>query len=418
MLTQGNDPKEILLKDYTYELPAGRIAQHPLKNRDESKLLVYDKGNISEGIFKNITNYIPPNSLLIFNDTKVINARILFESQAVKSQAGKSQAGKQIEIFCLEPADEKDIQIAFGQTQSAVWKCIVGNLKAWKGGVLEKKIAEGEEYILYAELIEKSGDAFIIKLSWQPAELTFAEILVKFGVIPLPPYMKRKASEDDSTRYQTIYANAKGSVAAPTAGLHFTQDVFSSLKEKSINVDCVTLHVGAGTFKPVKSETISGHSMHSEKFYVERKTIENILAHKGNVIAVGTTSLRTIESLYWYGVQLITNRTTDDNEVFISQWEPYESTESISLQDSFEAVLADLSKTGRQYISGETEIIIVPGYEFKVFTGLITNFHQPGSTLLLLIAAVIGSDWKQVYEYALNNDFRFLSYGDSSLLLR
>ncbi len=403
------NPEKILLKDYTYELPLNRIARHPLKKRDESKLLIYDKGNISENLFKNISNYISEESLLISNDTKVINARILFESPAEK----------QIEIFCLEPDGEKDIQLAFQKQGSAEWKCIVGNLKAWKGGKLEKKInAEGEEFTLNAELIEKTGDAFMIKLEWNPENLTFAEILLKFGVIPLPPYMKRAADDEDSTRYQTIYANTKGSVAAPTAGLHFTEEVFSSLKEKNISADYVTLHVGAGTFKPVKTETISGHSMHSEKFYVEKSTIENILNHTGKIIAVGTTSLRTIESVYWYGVQLINNKTSGSGEVVVSQWEPYEQNQNISVKQSFEAVLEQLSKNNLQYLSGETEVIIVPGYEFKVINGLVTNFHQPGSTLLLLIAAFIGVDWKMLYEYALNNDFRFLSYGDSSLLFR
>jgi S-adenosylmethionine:tRNA ribosyltransferase-isomerase len=403
------NPDEILLKDYTYELPLNKIAQHPLEKRDASKLLVYDNGKISENIFKDIANQIPQNSLLIFNDTKVINARILFESPA----------GKQVEIFCLEPVDEKDIQRAFQQKGSAVWKCIIGNLKAWKSGVLKKKIvSEGKEFILNAELLERGDDSFTVKFSWHPEGVTFAEILLRYGVIPLPPYMKRSADDEDSVRYQTIYSNIKGSVAAPTAGLHFTDEVFSSLKEKDIAADYVTLHVGAGTFKPVKSKAISAHSMHCEKFYVEKHTVEDILAHTGKIIAVGTTSLRTIESVYWFGVQLINGRTADNSEVFISQWEPYESGVNIPLKDSFEAVLKYLSQGGLAYLSGETEIIIVPGYEFKVFQGLVTNFHQPGSTLLLLIAAFAGNDWHKVYEYALNNDFRFLSYGDSSLLLR
>jgi S-adenosylmethionine:tRNA ribosyltransferase-isomerase len=409
------NPEKILVKDYTYELPLNRIAQHPLVNRDESKLLIYNKGNFSESIFKNVATYIPEKSLLIFNDTKVINARILFESPAGK-QTG---TGKPIEIFCLEPEVEKDIQLAFQKQGSTIWKCIVGNLKAWKGGKLEKKITcKGEEFALNAELIEKTGDAFLIRFSWTPEKLTFAEILLKFGVIPLPPYMKRMADDEDAVRYQTIYANPEGSVAAPTAGLHFTNETFASLKDKNIICDYLTLHVGAGTFKPVKSENISGHSMHGERFYVEKSTIENIFNYSGKVISVGTTSLRTIESLYWYGVRLINNKTLGNDGVFISQWEPYEQDNNITVNQSLEAVLNQMKKNNASYLSGMTEIIIVPGYEFKIINGLITNFHQPGSTLLLLIAAFIGNDWKMLYEYALNNDFRFLSYGDSSLLFR
>lgn len=401
------NPGEIQIKDYTYELPLEKIAQHPLKNRDESRLLIHNNESISEDVFKNISQHLPESSLFIFNDTKVINARQLFETGT----------GKQVEIFCLEPADEneKDLQIAFAKTGAVLWKCIIGNLKAWKGGILEKKTAE---IILTAELVEKSGDAFIIKFKWEPETLSFGEVLQKTGMTPLPPYMKRNPTEEDKTRYQTVYADTEGSVAAPTAGLHFTKEVLSSLKNKNIKCEYVTLHVGAGTFKPVKSELISGHEMHSEKFYVERKIVEDILNNlNGSITAVGTTSLRTIESLYWFGAQLIQNKTVAD-DVIIEQWEPYENEGDIPAASSLQAVLDYINNSGKDYIDGKTNIIIVPGYEFKIINSLITNFHQPQSTLLLLIAAFTGNSWKQAYEYALKNGFRFLSYGDSSLLFR
>lgn len=404
-------PEEIYIKDFTYELPQSRIAQHPLAERDSSKLLIYNK-SISETVFSNVAEHIPNDSLLIFNNTRVVNARVLFETDE----------GKQVEVFCLEPAQEKDILAAFQAHTGTVWKCIVGNLKAWKESTLHKKLSDDTGFfILNAELLEKTGDAFYVKLWWTPQHLSFAEILVKFGAIPLPPYMKRKAESGDSSRYQTIYAKPEGSVAAPTAGLHFTEAVFESLAKKNILISNVTLHVGAGTFKPVKSQTISGHAMHGERFYVEKSVIENIQQHLNagkNIIGVGTTSMRTIESLYWYGVQLLNHKTVAGGEVFISQWEPYENENSVSAIDALNAVLSEMENTSISYISGTTEIIILPGYEFKVYNGLITNFHQPQSTLLLLIAAFIGEKWKEVYEYALNNDFRFLSYGDSSLLFR
>lgn len=403
------NPAEILIKDYTYELPAEKIAQFPLKERDSSKLLIYNKGKISQDTFRNIAEIIPQNSLLIFNDTKVINARLKFQNPA----------GKEIEIFTLEPADNTEPVTALGEKGSAIWICLVGNLKAWKSGTLTaSRIFNGTECRLEAELLSKQADAFLVKLSWQPGELTFAEILEIFGQIPLPPYMKRDATPDDKTTYQTVYSEAEGSVAAPTAGLHFTQDVLESLKKNNIKTGFVTLHVGAGTFKPVKTENISEHDMHSESIYVELSLVEEIAANIGTnrIIAVGTTSMRTIESLYWFGVQLIQGR-HHVSEVNISQWEPYEN-ESEDPVKAFEAIIAYMKQNNLKYLYRRTNIIIVPGYDFKVFSGIITNFHQPQSTLLLLIAAFIGSDWKGLYEYALNNDFRFLSYGDSSILLK
>ena len=403
------NPAEILIKDYTYELPAEKIAQFPLKERDSSKLLIYNKGKISQDTFRNIAEIIPRNSLLIFNNTKVINARLKFQNPA----------GKEIEIFTLEPAENTELVTALGEKGSANWICLVGKLKAWKSGTLTtSKIFNGTECRLEAELLSRQADAFLVKLSWQPGQLTFAEILEIFGQIPLPPYMKRDATPDDKTTYQTVYSEAEGSVAAPTAGLHFTQRVLESFKKNNIKTRFVTLHVGAGTFKPVKTENISEHDMHSESIYVELSLVEEIAANIGTnrIVAVGTTSMRTIESLYWFGVQLLQGR-HHGGELNISQWEPYENEPEDPLK-AFEAIISYMKQNNIKYLYGKTNIIIVPGYDFKVFSGIITNFHQPQSTLLLLIAAFIGSDWRGLYEYALNNDFRFLSYGDSSILLK
>lgn len=402
-------PAEILIKDYTYELLAEKIAQFPLKERDSSKLLIYDQGRISQDVFRNIADIVPKNSLLIFNDTKVINARLKFQNTA----------GKDIEIFALEPAENTELITALGAKGSARWICLVGNLKAWKSGKLSSiKTHNDKECRLEAEIQSRETDTFVIKLSWNSTELTFAEILDIFGQIPLPPYMKRDATTDDKRTYQTVYSETEGSVAAPTAGLHFTGGVLDSLKRNNIKTGFVTLHVGAGTFKPVKTESISEHDMHSESIYIELSLLEEIAASIGTnrIIAVGTTSMRTIESVYWLGVQIIQNRNIG-SELNISQWEPYEN-EPEDPREAFAAVISYMKHKKLSYLYGKTNIIIVPGYDFKVFSGIITNFHQPSSTLLLLIAAFIGNDWKRLYEYALNNDFRFLSYGDSSLLFR
>jgi len=399
--------KNISIQDYTYHLPINRIAPFPLAKRDESKLLVYDKGEISQDIFKNISSHIPTDSLLIFNDTKVVNARLLF----------KNKNGKVIEIFCVDPAG-KDLYEAFQKNVSVEWICMVGGAKAWKDETLELRFtADGDSGTLRAEILKREAETFTVKFSWEPLNMTFSEVLSLAGVIPLPPYIKRQPTDEDKITYQTIYANTEGSVASPTAGLHFTDEVFQSLKNKNINMQNVTLHVGSGTFKPVKSAKLSGHRMHSERFYIEKKVIEDIMGSLNpKIIAVGTTSLRTIESLYWFGVQLIETRAGDD--IQIGQWEPYEKATAVTAAESLEAVLDQMQKNKMEYLSGSTGIIITPGYEFKFINGLITNFHQPGSTLLLLIAAFLGDRWKKVYEYALNNDFRFLSYGDSSILFR
>ncbi len=411
------DPKNLSIKDFTYDLPGDRIAKHPLPERDASKLLVYDDGKITEDVYKNLAHHLPSNSLLVFNDTRVIEARLLFQ---------KPTRGV-IEIFCLEPHEQyRDITTAMNQHNKVLWQCLIGGASKWKHGqILEKKIISSKEIILQAKYLEKKSDCFIIEFSWNDSSLPFAEIIHHAGVIPLPPYIKRAAERSDEERYQTIYANNDGSVAAPTAGLHFTEHVFKTLRSKNIKTDFVTLHVGAGTFKPVKSETIEGHEMHSEFINVSRETIENIFQNfSENIIPVGTTSLRTVESLYWLGVKLAigpAKREQSANEVQkapeLGQWECYELEKmNIEPKRALEALLDFMQRKGMERLITKTQILIAPRYKTKIATALITNFHQPQSTLLLLIAALVKEDWRKVYEYALQHDFRFLSYGDGCLL--
>jgi S-adenosylmethionine:tRNA ribosyltransferase-isomerase len=410
------DPRNISILNYTYSLPEERIAKYPLAERDASKLLVYKEGRIAESSYKNISHHIPENSLLIFNNTKVVEARLLFQKPT----------GGVIEIFCLEPHEQyADITTAMLQKGKVKWLCLVGGVSKWKTGqLLEKKIIHGgREIILHASYIEKRSDSFIIELSWSPTALSFAEVLHYAGAIPLPPYIKRAAEEADSERYQTVYAHFDGSVAAPTAGLHFTDSIFQKLKDKNTLTDFVTLHVGAGTFKPVKADTMQEHEMHAEFIDVSRTTIENITDNlDNNIIAVGTTSLRTIESLYWLGVKesLTISREQEgepERSLSLSQWEAYELNENnISAKGALQSLLNWMKKNKLEKLVAKTQILIAPGYEFKIVKGLITNFHQPQSTLLLLVAALIGKDWRKVYDYALQNDFRFLSYGDGCLL--
>ena len=412
------DPRKLSIKDFSYSLPEVRIAKYPLAERDSSKLLIYKEGEITEEAYRNISHHIPENSLLVFNNTKVVEARLLFQ---------KSTGGV-IEIFCLEPhenpslpsrgRDEDPVHRAFLQKGKVVWQCLVGGVSKWKQGqVLEKEIRfDDKKILLRANYIEKIKDSFIIELSWTAAELSFAEILHHAGAIPLPPYIKRAVEKSDAERYQTIYAHFDGSVAAPTAGLHFTEMIFKKLIEKSIHTDFLTLHVGAGTFKPVKSGTMQEHTMHAEWIDISKATIENILQNLDNkIIAVGTTSLRTIESLYWLGVK--NSVVGSQNSVEILQWEAYElACENYTPEDALKSLLRWMEKNKMERLVTKTQILIAPGYSFKIVKGLITNFHQPQSTLLLLVAALIGTDWKKVYDYALHNDFRFLSYGDGSLL--
>ena len=406
-------PENIFIKDYTYELTEERIAKYPLPQRDESKLLIYKNGKIEENNYYNLDKYIPSNSLLVFNNTKVVEARLIFQKSS----------GSVIELFCLEPAEEyPDITTAMMQKKKVLWKCLVGGAKKWKDESLIKMIkmieSDSKEVELVAKKIKKLTDDFLIEFSWNDASLSFAEILHHTGSVPLPPYLHREAEETDKERYQTIYAKHEGSVAAPTAGLHFTERVFEKLKKKNIQRDFVTLHVGAGTFKPVKTETISEHEMHAEFFEVQKIFIENLLYHLDkNIIVVGTTSLRTIESLYWLGVKTIFQAEISQHDLQLQQWEVYNIDASdISTEQALQSLLQWMNKNQTEVLVTKTQIIIVPGYELKVANGLITNFHQPQSTLLLLVASIVGDHWKKIYSYALENNFRFLSYGDGSLI--
>ena len=411
----STSPKQLQIKDFDYNLPDEKIAKHPLAKRDASKLLIYKSGEINTDNFIHLANYLPESSLIIFNNTKVVEARLLF----------KKTTGTTIEIFCLEPADDyADITTAMLQHKKVLWKCLIGNAKKWKDEILVKKILHnGKEIELSVKKISRQGENFIIEFSWNDEQLSFAEILHTGGVIPLPPYMHRDADDEDKNRYQTVYAKHDGSVAAPTAGLHFTGNVFERLSAKNIQRDFVTLHVGAGTFKPVKTETIEAHEMHSEFFEVSVELIEKLInASNQNIIAVGTTSLRTLESLYWMGVKISQQSTVNGqqnitiDDITIHQWDVYElNDENISFEDALHALLEWMKANNLNKLIAKTQIIIAPPYKLKVADILITNFHQPKSTLLLLVAAVIGNDWKKVYDYALNNNFRFLSYGDSCL---
>ena len=410
------DPKKLSIKDFTYSLPEEKIAKYPLTERDASRLLIYKDGNITEDIYKNIADHVPADSLIVFNDTKVVEARLLFQKPS----------GGVIEIFCLEPHEQyKDITTAMMQRGEVLWQCLIGGASKWKHGqILEKKIhTVTRELILTAKYIEKRNDSFIVGLSWQPQSVSFAEILHYAGAIPLPPYIKRNAESTDSERYQTVYAHYEGSVAAPTAGLHFTSQVFESLKNKNIDTAFVTLHVGAGTFKPVKAEIMNDHEMHAEFIDVSKETIELILnSIDKNIIAAGTTSLRTIESLYWLGVRekikSQKSKVKSTREVIeLDQWEVYDMAEqNISAKDGLLFLLQWMEENKAERLIAKTKIIIAPGYKPRIVKGLITNFHQPQSTLLLLVAALIGNSWREVYNYALENNFRFLSYGDGSLL--
>jgi S-adenosylmethionine:tRNA ribosyltransferase-isomerase len=400
---------EILIKDFDYNLPDEKIAAHPLKERDESKLLVFQNQKIRTDNFKNLPAHLPSDATLILNNTRVIEARILFQKKT----------GGVIEIFCLEPSDNLSHSVALSNHQRVKWNCLIGGASKWKhGDILEKEITiEGNKAILYAKYIEKKQDVFIIEFSWN-APFSFAEVLHTAGLIPLPPYIKRTPIKEDSERYQTIFAKNEGSVAAPTAALHFTDKVFEDLNTKNISTSYVTLHVGVGTFKPVKTETIAEHSMHAEQFEVTINTLKHLTRNE-NIIAVGTTSLRTLESLYWIGVKITNGLIRETEELKLEQWEAYElENKTLSYKESLEAIIKFLEEKKLETLFCQTSLIIIPGYQFFSAKALITNFHQPKSTLLLLVAAFIGNDWKTVYDYALKNEFRFLSYGDSNLLWR
>ena len=403
-------PKDLQIKDFSYNLPDDRIAKYPLANRDQSKLLIYKGEQISESVYQQIAKEIPENSLLLFNNTKVVEARILFQKET----------GATIEIFCLEPDDRyPDITSAMLQKGKVFWKCLVGGAKKWKEPQISKSILIGGKTIAFsAERREQIADYYLIEFNWVDADISFAEILHAAGLIPLPPYLNRAAETSDLDRYQTIYAKYDGSVAAPTAGLHFTEAVFEQLEAKNIERAYLTLHVGAGTFKPVKAEKIEGHEMHAEFIEVSVDLIQKIISKLNEtIIPVGTTSMRTIESLYWLGVKTILRSDIALSELVINQWDPYTlDVSSISASEALQALIVWMQKNELELLITKTQIIIAPGYSFKIAKALITNFHQPQSTLLLLVSALIGEEWKRVYEYAVENDFRFLSYGDGCLL--
>ncbi|MCE5224674.1 MAG: S-adenosylmethionine:tRNA ribosyltransferase-isomerase [Porphyromonadaceae bacterium] len=400
--------EQIRIEEFNYPLPDVRIAKFPLPKRDESKLLLYRNGVIGESIFKQLPDYLPEGSMLVFNNTRVIQARMLF----------KKETGASVEIFCLEPVVPHDYALVFQQTKRCSWTCLVGNLKKWKEGSLRKTIlVDGKEVILSAERIRTTGDSHLIEFSWNDEHITFAELLDAGGILPIPPYLHRETSESDLQTYQTVYSKIKGSVAAPTAGLHFTPEVLSDLDAKGFNREEVTLHVGAGTFKPVKSETIRDHEMHTEFISVRRSTIERVIANLGKIIAVGTTSVRTLESLYYMGVTLTQHPEATADDLIVNQWMPYQTDLGITPEEALKAILSYLDRNSTDTLVTATQILIAPGYKFKIVKGIITNFHQPKSTLLLLISAFVNGNWHAIYDYALENDFRFLSYGDSSLLL-
>lgn len=405
----SNKTQQIRIEEYDYPLPDERIAKFPLAKRDESKLLLYKDGQVSESVFKHIADYLPAGSLLVYNNTRVIQARLLFQKAT----------GARIEVFCLEPAEPHDYALIFQQTERCSWICLVGNLKKWKDGLLTKKVAiQGEEVILSAEKKESHGDSHRIEFTWNNPKYTFADLLDAAGVLPIPPYLHRETEKSDLVTYQTVYSKIKGSVAAPTAGLHFTPEVLADVDTHGIGREEVTLHVGAGTFKPVKSETIEGHEMHTEFISVRRSSIERIQKNLGKIIAVGTTSVRTLESLYYIGVKLASHPDATSEELVVNQWMPYEAENNrIPVAEALQHILDYLDRHQADKLVTATQIIIAPGYEFKVVRGIITNFHQPKSTLLLLISAFVKGNWRTIYDYALSHDFRFLSYGDSSLLL-
>ncbi|WP_375434562.1 S-adenosylmethionine:tRNA ribosyltransferase-isomerase [uncultured Hymenobacter sp.] len=404
------DPRLLSIHDYTYTLPAERIAPEPLPDRDQSRLLVYRSGHITNQTFHNLPTELPSDTLLVFNDTKVVQARLFC----------RKPSGGQVELFCLEPvAPHSAIELAMQQTGECVWKCLVGNGKRWKSGPVSLNFtAQGQAATLIAERAEAVDGYSLIKFSWNPATLPFAEVLRGAGHLPLPPYLNREDTEADAVRYQTVYATHEGAVAAPTAGLHFSDAVVADLAERGITTARVTLHVGAGTFQPVKAARMADHTMHGEPFVVQAEVLRQLLAHHLRpLIAVGTTSLRTLESLYWLGVQAAAGQLPPNTLPHVAQWQPYTPGSDLAATSALKALLEYLDAQQLDALHATTQLLIAPGYQFRMIQGLVTNFHQPESTLLLLVAALLGPDWRRVYEHALTNGYRFLSYGDSSLLL-
>ena len=420
------DPRHIRISDYQYDLPEERIAKFPMARRDHSKLLVYNKGEIGENVFYHLPDYLPKGALMVFNNTKVIQARMHFR----KTAANGEHAGALIEVFLLEPAEPADYEQMFQTKGHCAWYCLVGNLKKWKEGSLTRELTiDNGQLTIKATRCSVHGTSHRIDFTWN-ADVSFATIIDTMGELPIPPYLNRKTQDSDKTTYQTVYSKIKGSVAAPTAGLHFTTEVLADLEAHGIEREELTLHVGAGTFKPVKSEEMEGHEMHTEYISVRRETIAKLLSHNCHAIAVGTTSVRTLESLYYMGLKVIANPDLAEDQLHVSQWEPYnngmwnvdDSVAAISVQqgspeESLRALLEWMDSHGIEILHASTQIIICPGYDYKIVRMLVTNFHQPQSTLLLLVSAFVGDDWRKIYDYALAHDFRFLSYGDSSLLI-
>ena len=402
-----SDPRHIRISDYNYPLPDERIAKFPIAQRDHSKLLVYRKGEVGEDVFYHLPDYLPKGALMVFNNTKVIQARMHF----------RKETGALIEVFLLEPAEPTDYELMFQTTGHCAWYCLVGNLKKWKEGTLTRTINIKQETInVKATRGPIHGTSHRIDFAWD-GNVSFAEIIDAMGELPIPPYLNRETQESDKTTYQTVYSKIKGSVAAPTAGLHFTPEVLADIDAHGIDREELTLHVGAGTFKPVKSEEIEGHEMHTEFISVRRQTIEKLIAHGGEAIAVGTTSVRTLESLYYMGLKVMQNPELSEEQLHVAQWEPYSEVREISTVESLTALRDWMDVHGLEVLHSSTQIIIAPGYDYHIVKMLVTNFHQPQSTLLLLVSAFVKGDWHKIYDYALAHDFRFLSYGDSSLLI-
>lgn len=411
------DTKHIHISDYNYSLPDERIAKFPMAERDHSKLLIYKHGEVGEDVFYNLANHLPEGALMVFNNTKVIQARLHFHKDT----------GALIEVFLLEPAEPSDYELMFQMRGHCSWYCLVGNLKKWKEGTLSRTITINQcPVTISVTRGPLHGTSHRIDFIWDNENISFAEILESMGELPIPPYLNRETQESDKTTYQTVYSKINGSVAAPTAGLHFTDRVLQSIDAHRIDREEVTLHVGAGTFKPVKSEEIEGHEMHTEYICVKRQTLEKLLAHNCQAIAVGTTSVRTLESLYYMGLKVLHNPDVQEEELHVNQWEPYDASlndkgeminDKYEPKDSIQALLDWLDRNELESLHSSTQIIIAPGYEYKIVKMLVTNFHQPQSTLLLLVSAFVKGDWHKIYDYALSHDFRFLSYGDSSLLI-
>ena len=412
-----SDPRHIHISDYNYPLPDDRIAKFPIARRDQSKLLLYRNGEVGEDVFCHLPDYLPKGALMVFNNTKVIQARMHFR----KANANGEPLGALIEVFLLEPADPSDYELMFQTTGHCAWYCLVGNLKKWKEGTLSREIdIKGEKVLVMATRGAIHGTSHRIDFEWKAADnsrISFAEIIDAMGELPIPPYLNRETQESDKTTYQTVYSKIKGSVAAPTAGLHFTPEVLAALDAHGIDREELTLHVGAGTFKPVKSEEIEGHEMHTEYISVRRSTIEKLIRHDGKAIAVGTTSVRTLESLYYMGVKVMRNANLTEEQLHVCQWEPYDNPSDVPAVEALSSLAAWMDVRGLEVLHSSTQIIIAPGYNYKIVKMLVTNFHQPQSTLLLLVSAFVKGDWHKIYDYALSHDFRFLSYGDSSLLI-